>query len=100
MLNWLRSVLSDFFRERTGEAKNIKVTTKTALQKLKHYWLNNSGTDYLEKLMELRKDIPTTHKSSSALDIELAAVSKAHKQFIVWTKTKTARAQLDKCTHA
>ena len=78
------------------KTKYTVVAPKTPLQKLKDYWLNNGGDDYLEKLLKLRNDIPSNHKSSAALDEELHTIRKVHKRFVAWSTTKVARAQLNK----
>lgn len=72
------------------------MTTQAALKKMKNFWVTTGGSDYLEVLLELRKETPINHKSSEALDVELNAVSKAHRQFTLWTGTKLAKAKLNK----
>lgn len=80
-----------------GEHTKYKLmTSKEALAKLKKYWVNNRGDDYFEKLNELRKEIPSNHKSSTALDNEISILSKVHRQFKMWTVSNTAKGMLNK----
>ncbi len=72
------------------------MTQKDALEKLKRHWLNNMGDDYLVKLLELRNDVPQTHKSSKALDEEIDALVTIHSKFKKWTASSAAKGMLNK----
>ena len=72
------------------------MTPKEAIEKLKHYWVNSGGDDYLTKLVELRGEIPLTHKSSKALDDEISLIVSVHSKFKAWTYSSTAKSKLNK----
>ena len=72
------------------------MTPKDAIEKLKHYWINSGGDDYLTKLVELRGEVPHAHKSSKALDDEISLVASVHSKFKAWTYSSTAKSKLNK----
>lgn len=72
------------------------MSPEDALTRLKKYWANHGGLDYLNELLILRREISMQHPSSRALDREIESCTKVHSKFILWTRTKAAKALLNK----
>lgn len=70
--------------------------SKTALNKLKDYWMNHQGKDYLDALRDLRHDVPKTHPSSRSLDKEIEQCIEVYTQFKDWTNSSYAKSKLNK----
>ena len=70
------------------------MTKREALRKLKNYWVENSGSDYLNALHRLRNDIPTYHTSRPGLDAEIRQIEEVHPEFLEWTKSSAAQRKL------
>ncbi len=69
---------------------------KEALAKLKKYWLENEGADYLQSLILLRREIPKGHESTLALNEEIERIQIVYPQFAAWKDGAWAQRQLSK----
>lgn len=59
-------------------------STREALARLKHYWLENDGANYLHHLQNLLKEYSPNHKYYKALAKEVRFVTQAQTEFIQW----------------
>jgi hypothetical protein len=64
---------------------------REALSKLKKFWLENDGGDYLNSLLQLQKELPKDHKSLKSLVVEIEAIEGAHSDFLLWKETAAAK---------
>ncbi len=69
---------------------------KEALAKLKKYWLENEGADYLESLISLRREMPKSHESIFALNEEIERIQIVYPQFMAWKDSTWAQRKLSK----
>lgn len=65
---------------------------KDALKKLKKFWEEHSGKDYLESLISLKKEMPPSHESYKALEIEIDKIKSVHEEFVIWKNKKEKKA--------
>lgn len=72
------------------------MSTKNALEKLKHYYLESQGKDYLDSLRSLRLEVARTHPSSKALDEEIKRCIEVYNEYRKWTNSSYAKSKLNK----
>lgn len=61
---------------------------REALKKLKKFWEDHSGKDYLDSLIQLKKDLSPSHESYKALELEIDKIKSVHGEFITWKNKK------------
>lgn len=69
---------------------------KNALDKLKHYYVESGGKDYLDSLRSLRLEVPRTNPSSKALDDEIKRCIEVYEEYKKWTNSSYAKSKLNK----
>lgn len=65
---------------------------KEALKKLKKFWEEHSQ-DYLNSLIQLKKEIPSDHESYVPLEKEIDKIKSVHGEFIIWKNKKEKKAK-------
>lgn len=60
---------------------------REALKKLKKFWEDHSQ-DYLDSLMQLKKEMTSSHPSYSAIEEEISKIKIVHSEFIIWKNKK------------
>ncbi len=64
------------------------MTKRAALVKLKKFWTENGGSDYLQTLLQIKKELPKGHKSAKSLEEEIKAIEAVYPEFLLWKTPK------------
>lgn len=67
------------------------MTKREALAKLKKFWTEHEGSDYLLGLLQIKKDLPKGHRSAKSLEEEIREVESAYPDFLLWKESSTAK---------
>lgn len=69
---------------------------KEALKKLKKFWEEHSGKDYLDSLISLKREMSPDHKSFKALEEEIEKIKLVHEEFVIWKDKKDKKKKVKK----